>query len=440
MNLYKKFAAAVLAIVIVVTMAACGAVPITLNHEWSFKNGDDSLSIGVYSYCLYSAYNTARGYAEKEEGYSTIKSFLDIKIASDDTAEKIPARDWIKKEAALQCKTILAVRAELKKRGLTASPDEVENARNLVKEDWEMGPNYSYYSQMVNQGYMDASSMPAPLKLVLEPYGISQDSYFDAYYQANMDYTLLFDNTYEKDGSDPVTDEELRSYFEQNYTDYGYFKVSLSEGQEVPSTEPATEPATAGIIDDPTTTVASTEPTTTAPPQTTMVEMSKTKKEEILKKLNSYATALNIGKDTKEEFDNIVKKYMEAEDITEDPSLKSVEDITDSSNLPEEVKTALEGLEQGKATVVTAGEGVSSSYYFVYKGKISNNTNEYLTTADKRTELIRAIKTDEFSNLVRKMAENFECDENTGVVDAYKPEMFENYDPDATEAPTTVAD
>ena len=55
-NIWKRTAAAVLALVLCLSLAGC----YNENNTWAARKGDDTMPIGGYIYYLYSAYSEAR--------------------------------------------------------------------------------------------------------------------------------------------------------------------------------------------------------------------------------------------------------------------------------------------------------------------------------------------------------------------------------------------
>ena len=87
MRTFKRVLAAVIAVVLVLSVASC-----SLTKEWSYQYGDKTYDIGVYIYALYSSYTTAQTYAADAKGYKENESFMDLKIKDSD-GKKAVARD-----------------------------------------------------------------------------------------------------------------------------------------------------------------------------------------------------------------------------------------------------------------------------------------------------------------------------------------------------------
>ena len=133
MNFKKKVMAGTVAGAIMVSAAAC--TPISTKAQWSYKEGKNEKAIGVYIFALFNAYNQAKTYAEKADGYKKDESFLDLKIKDDDGKEAV-ASDWIKDKADLTLREALYLDSKLD--SLNATVDEASYAEQAEK-DWTLG-------------------------------------------------------------------------------------------------------------------------------------------------------------------------------------------------------------------------------------------------------------------------------------------------------------
>lgn len=384
MKKFKKLSALILALVMIFTFVGCNGVPLSTSQEWSYKTADDKLAIGVYIYSLYSAYSKAETYAKNATGYDATKSFMDLQITDDD-GNKAKAKDWILKEADKITKTILAVDTELRKMNVTASPDQVASAEDYAKLDWEQGGQYaSYYAQM---GYS-----VKPYKEYYEPYGISYDSYYVSTYLASVNQDALFRAIYDVGGTKPVSDADVKDYFEKNYTNYSYFQVKLSKTE----TDSAGNSNSTALTDS---------------------EISAIKKN-----LDKYADMMNKDKKS---FKDVITQYMkDYTDVTSDPSTTNTEILKDSK-IGDDLVKEIGAMNNSEAKVVKIGSGTDASYYFIYKDNIKNQTTDYLKSS--RISVVSKIKNDEFNTYLEELASNLNCEINTSVINKYNPTMFEDF-------------
>lgn len=373
-----KIGSFLLALMMVFTAVfAVGCVPTSLNKEWSYKTTDNELAIGVYIYSLNLAYSQAQTFAKDQvEDYSTENSnWLDEKIKDDDDNEEV-AKDWIKQQAEKMCLSYLAIDEELAKNNVEISTDDTAMAEQQAKHYWDLG-------QYADYGYI------MPMSKDLEPYGISFESFAYCTTLYSVKYSKLFDNVYGKDGSQAVSDDELTKFFTENYADYSYFSVPLSES----STDEAGQSKT--------------------------VALSEEAAKKITDELDGYASKLNNGTS----YDDVIKEYMEANSVENDPTTSNVENM-EKSSIGEELVKTIKGLDSNKATTLKVGEGDSATYYLVYKKDINNDVEEYIAKDTNRGSVLSSMKSDDFKKYVEDLAKNLDYEANTAVLDQYKPDMF----------------
>lgn len=380
----KKVMAGTVAGALMISATACN--PISTKAEWSYRDGDNEKAIGVYIYALYNAYNQAKTFAEKAEGYKENESFLDLKITDDDGKEAV-ASDWIKEKADLTVRQSLFFDKALDEKNATVDEASYEEQ---ATQDWELGYMYSYYSQM---GYGTT-----PEQEILEPYGISVDSYCELQYITSGKQQKLFDLLYDEGGEKEVADKDLKEYFDNNYTYYTYFTVPLYE-----------------------------QTTDDAGQQTTNAYSSK-KQKKLTNQADSYVKAINGGSsidDQCEKYLKATKSDAKASDTVQKGCELLDKDNLDASNIGEEVAKALVDMKNGEAKTVTVGEDDTKTLYIVQKLNTKDGEKEYLTKDDStRKSVLQNMKKDEFSDYINKEAKALKCEVNTSVIDKYNPDMF----------------
>lgn len=377
MKAMKKIAAVFLAVLMVMSISGCSTKP-----EWSYKTGDNELQIGVYIYSLYTSYNLAANYASSAEGYDANKSFLDLTITDDD-GDTAVAKDWIVENAKELAKNILTIEEEFDNRGLTLDAETESTAKETADNDWNLGPYYEMY--------LSYGMMPTPYKDILEPYGVSYESFERSSYMASAKQTALFEEIYINDEETAVTTEELTDFFTENYTSYSYMSVRLADS----------------------TTDDSGSTTYTAKSEEDIAEIEST--------LQGYVDAINNGEGT---FTEQMAAYMAANELESDPSTSAVENLEDST-LNADVVAAIKELDEGTASLVKVGEAENAYYYFVYKAPIADSISTYIEDEDNSFNILSAMKSDEFQDMLTSITEEMDIQENTSVVNSYKPSMFE---------------
>lgn len=374
-----------LLLAVIIACSAVFASGCSLSKEWAYKSGDKEQAIGVYIYALDNAYNEALTYAKELDDYDGTKdSWLDMEITDDDGNTAV-ARQWIKDKAQETCLSYFVLENMLTEEGATVDEATMQQAEEQAKEYWEVGP----YTSM---NYI------MPYKSSLEPFGISFESFKYCTSLYSVNYAAVFRALYEEGGSQEVSTDEMVKFVNENYTDYSYFQISLSKA----STDEAGESTTEAMTDE---------------------EVA-----EAVGQLDGYVKDIKDGKS----FEDVVSAYMEASGVTEDPSTSNIEKLEDSS-LGDEVKDAIEKLSNGEAAVVQVGEGSSAIAYLVYKRDITKSSEDYAANESNRTSLLKAIKGDEFDELIKSKIKDLDY-EKSSAVDKYDPKMFF-----AAEEPTTEA-
>lgn len=377
MKAIKKITAAFLAVLMIMSISGCSTKP-----EWSYKVDDNEVQIGVYIYALYTAYNQAASYASSAEGYDAEKSFLNLTITDDD-GETAVAKDWIVDTAKELTKNILTIEEEFEARGLTLTAEDEASAKESADNDWNLGPYYDMY--------LAYGMMPTPYKDILEPYGVSYESFERASYMASAKQTALFEEIYINDEETAVSTEDLTNYFTENYTSYSYLSVRLADS--------ATDDSGS----------------------TTYTAMSDEDIAEIESTLQGYADNINNGAGT---FAEQMVEYTALKELESDPSTSAVENL-DESSLNEDVIAALNELEEGKASLVKVGEAENAYYYLIYKAPIADSVADYIEDETNSFNVLSAMKSEEFQDMLTAKAEELGIQENTSVVNSYKPSMFE---------------
>lgn len=380
MKIFKKIAALLLAVMIMVSTTACG----NADETWSYKLGENELSTGIYIYAVLSYYSQAQSLASQDEKYDSSKSFLNIKVQDETDESPMKAKNWIVKKANEMCEAMLVVEAKCQEYGIEISEETLASLQESAESDWVNGPYYEYYQSM---GYS-----ATPYQSILEPYGISYEDFeYATYITSELQYELFL-KLYGEGGEMEVTKDELTTYFLENYTDYKYISVPL--------TNTVTD-ATSG------------EETATA--------MTETEIANIDKELQSYVTGLNDGTMT---WDDVTTAYQAQNGLTSDPTVSGTEIIENSYYLSTEQIEALNTLEQGKATVITTGEDTSAVMYILYKGNIADQTAIYIDDETSAEEILVNSKSQDFSNYIDELADTMGISINKSVTNKYKPYVF----------------
>lgn len=197
MNLRKKCAAVLTAGALALSMAACSS-----DTSWIMRKDPLEMPVGVYINNLIQSYYEATTLVEDAE-----QDVLSQQIEGQD------AEDWIQQNAIDETKKAMAICSEFNARNIAFSQEQLLSCQEQAA---------SYYEQAGDN---------------LEKNGISQDS-IELIYQIAYMKTQLFQALYGEAGENPVSEEELRDYYNENYIKMAVQTFSFSD-VEVP--EDATE-------------------------------------------------------------------------------------------------------------------------------------------------------------------------------------------------------
>ena len=197
MNLRKKCAAVLTAGAMALSMAACSS-----DTSWIMRKDPLEMPVGVYINNLIQSYYEATTLVEDAE-----QDVLSQQIEGQD------AEDWIQQNAIDETKKAMAICSEFNARNIAFCQEQLLSCQEQAA---------SYYEQAGDN---------------LEKNGISQDS-IELLYQIAYMKTQLFQALYGEAGEDPVSEEELRDYYNENYIKMAVKTFSFSD-VEVP--EDATE-------------------------------------------------------------------------------------------------------------------------------------------------------------------------------------------------------
>lgn len=339
-NILKKTAAAVLAATLCLTFAGC----YDENMNWAAKKGDDTLPIGGYIYYLNSAYSEARN-----------------KIGSDTevlkgTVEGEDAQTWIKDRALNYVQAYYYIGDKFSELGLELTDEEMSDISDSTDSMWV------YY------------------KSTMEDLGIAKESFNQAFTLYNAKFQKVRDTVYGAGGEMEVSEDELKTYYVDNYYNYEYFYASLTK------------------TDDDGNSVAMTDD----------------EKQETKEKLENMVEEINEG-----EISVIEAASNYAEDALGSPTNTTYQDAssTQKDSITTEIKAALDGVKENEAVFVET----DSYYYVVRLLPIEDSFDTINADEDQKTQLIADMKGEEFDDYVMEQAKSVaELEINQKALDRVK--------------------
>ena len=370
MRNFSKILCVVLALVVALSAASC-----SLTKQVAYSSDDGDLPIGMYIYYLYTAYNEAQNYAQKDTEkydaakgtYDGSKSFLKMEITDDDGNTAV-AEDWIKDKAAEYMNDSIAVFHEYHRLGCTIDEALLAEDKKDIKEYWDNG--YTYYGM----------SQPA-LSETYEPYGIS----FEAFFLARVEIQMMKASVFKAEYKD-VADAELQKYYEESYTSYHYFSRDLY--------------------------TASTDSNNT----TTYEPISDAQITAYTAAFDGYAAAINSGSTFSDQFEIFKEEY-----DTSATAVEEQEKLDDTKELNKEILA----LKDNEAKQVIVGETEKTKkIYLIYKEPIADTTETFFKDSTARDTVLSDMKEDDFTKLLKSVAD--EIGGMSSACKSYKPSMFES--------------
>ena len=336
-NVLKKVTAAVLALAMCLSFAGC----YDENKTWAAKKGDDTLPIGSYIYYLNSAYSEAAAKVGTED--EVLKATIEDKDASA----------WIKDRAMQYLGAYYYINSKFSELGLELTEEELSNAQTATTSTW------SYY------------------KDTFEAMGIAQESFHQAYSLYNAKFQKAMQAMYGEGGEKALPEEELKTYFTDNYYSYEYFYVSLSKTAEDGSS----------------------------------VDLTDDEKSELKTKLEGYVEEINSGDSTVTEAADDYAYETQTESTYNAPT------PTKKDSLNTTILNAISPLEDNKTTFAET----TSGYYVIKKLPIADKFAE--TTADETQmrSLLSDMKGEEFNDFVLEQGKALtDVEVNQKAIDSVK--------------------
>lgn len=197
MSFGKKITALLASLAIVFSASGCGTGK---NTAWAARYENYEVNAGIFIYYEMSAYYEAVNQAsgENENLDTTDKKAL--------KATQIDGKDmltWIQDEATENLRKYLAVQAEFDNRGLELTDEEISEMDESVSSAWDTYG--SYYEQN----------------------GIGEES-FRKITELSYKSSALFESYYGEGGTDEVAEDEIKTYYDENYARVKYIAMNLT--------------------------------------------------------------------------------------------------------------------------------------------------------------------------------------------------------------------
>ncbi len=271
----------------------------------------------------------------------------------DATIEDENASDWIHNRAMEYLRAYYYINEKFNEYGLELTQDDLDEVELSTSSVW------SYY------------------QTTFEGLGIAKTSFDQAFTQYNAKFEKVMTAAYGEGGELELADGEMEQYFTDNYYDYDYFYASLSKTDEDGNS----------------------------------VDLSDEEKEKMMDQLNGYVEELNNG-ETDMDAAASDFAYLWVRDST-----YNAPGPTKPENINADLRDAIEGLQEGKATLVESSAG----YYVVRRLPIADAYQNVISNENDKYTLLADMKSDEFNDYVMEQAANVEGIElNQEAIDSIK--------------------
>lgn len=340
MALKTRIASGILAATVAISMTACGGS----DTSWAVKTDNYSISSGEFiAYTM-----MATSLAERQVDLGAYESVLGKQIGDTD------ADEWIDEEALRQAKMYIGVLEKFDELGLeytTELQDQVDMSVDM------------YYPQFVQYYYYDQL-------------GVGESSYHGII-EANIKYDQVFNSIYGEGGSEEVSTDDIRAYFDEHVSKYKiwrFLKVDINTGKDLSEEE---------------------------------INQAKSDAEDYLEQINSGATT----------FDDAYVAYMTEQGSTNAtaPSYTYSFDVDEMTDIQR--KAIFEDAQpDGDATIYENNVG----YFIVSRASTTDDDfSDYQATA------LRRMKSDEFEEMLVETAENAGLQVNNSTLGKYNVNSVE---------------
>lgn len=367
MQLRVKIISVITSIIMIISLSSC------TNTDWVFKipNSSDTISSGVYLSYLINSYSEA--YQIISDNLSNEgKTISDPKEVFNHEIEGSKAKDWIINKSTELSKQHLAVNKHFSDLGLSFEEADHTSINSTLENFWK---SYGEYFQLN---------------------GVSKDSM-----KLSIENTLkrekIFNKYFNKDGIQEVSDDELKSYFIENYAKIKYISM------------PIINPDESAVTDE--------------------------QKEQFKQRADAYAQRIKNG----ENIDNLIKEYetiLEKQkenpesgfELSPDEKIEVSEDEAKSNfniipkndeRYPENI--VKEVFASGFNTPIVVEE--QSSYYIVVRYDIKEDQDNFNSYRDT---VLAEIKKDPFDSIIKSETEKLNIEENKTSIKRYSPENIKN--------------
>ncbi len=391
MNRFAKcFAALTLAGAVVLSSTGCADI--------STVGTIDGENIRAGVYLMYELQAISEANTEIDEQLTELgQSASDIENFSyfNYNVQEKPYSQFVEERTLGYIKRHIAIQRRFDELKLELTDEETSTIRESAADMWDT--EMTYYGYGMGQTYGE----------YYENLGVSRASYQEMQLVDLMS-NKLFDSYYDENGTTPTDENDIKTYYEDNYGRFQIIQVSLTEG-----------------------------------------DGSKIETDEGKKKMedlaNGYLDRLKDGEDfdtVYHDYEDYVAKQKEqaekdSEDTSESSEVSSAEETVGDSAAPEEEEEHDHETLLSKDSTTPSEEFIKwafeldedegglykdeTVYYAVMRKKLLERDDWYETN---RSSVLHIMKDEEFEGVLDEIAKNYDVQLNNAALDAYKPDKI----------------
>lgn len=351
-----------------------------------FKNG-------IYLNCLLTSINNANTEVKEEkEEYGETGEVSDI---FKETVDGKDAELWIKEDALSQMKRYAAIQDLCDEYGITlddAKKSEINDTMNSLWNEENFYAQYIYKTDTMGEYY--------------DSIGISKDSMKQIYTFTALS-ELLFKHYYDTDGITPVSDEEFNTYIRENYASVKYVELEFNDYQGLDLKEETDIQAVRDLAQSYADRINGGE---------SFVEIKyefdlKNAQDEA--RVNAEDEYAALTEEAKPDMDSFVEEKVNAVTVDKAESEEKLDTVINKerSTLDEDITEYIWNLaDDSKASLFETIDSV----YVVVRDDI---TTKETWKSDNRLSVLRALKNDDYENILKETYAGYDVQQNGYLVD-----------------------
>lgn len=356
-----------------------------------FKNG-------IYLNCLLTSINNANiEVKEEKEEYGETSAVEDI---FKETVDGKDAELWIKEDALNQMKRYTAIQRLCEEYGLTVTDEkksEISDTINSLWNDENFYAQYLYQTDTMGEYY--------------DSIGIGKDSMRQIYTFTALS-ELLFEHYYGTDGITPVADDEFDAYIKENYAAVKYVELEFNDYQGLDLKEEADIQAVRDLAQSYADRINDGESFVEIKYE---FDLKNAQDEARVNAEDEYAAETA---ETKPDYDSYIEEKVNAATAEKAESEDKLVTVInkESSTLDEDITEYIWNLaDDSKASLF---ETIDSVYVVVRDDVTTKDTWK----SDNRSTVLRAMKDDDYENILKETYAGYQVQQNSYLVDSkYAP-------------------